>query len=45
MKKIKQIQVKFFKKESIFNRIDTESFALYRQMMEDRYGNFKDEEE
>ena len=45
MKKIKQIQVKFFKKESIFNRIDTESLALYRQMMADRYGNFKDEEE
>jgi hypothetical protein len=45
MKKTKQIQVKFFKEESIFNRIDTESLALYRQMMADRYGNFKDEEE
>ena len=45
MKKTKQIQVKFFKEESIFNRIDRESLALYRQMMADRYGNFKEEEE
>ena len=45
MKKTKQIHVKFFKEESIFNRIDRESLALYRQMMADRYGNFKDEEE
>ena len=27
MKKTKQIQVKFFKEESIFNRIDRESLA------------------
>ena len=45
MKKTKQIQVKFFKEVSIFNHIDSESLALYRQMMADRYGNFKDEEE
>ena len=45
MKKTKQIQVKFFKEESIFNSIERESLALYRQMMADRYGNFKDEEE
>lgn len=45
MKKTKQIQVKFFKKESIFNHIDRESLELYRQMMADLYGNFKDEEE
>jgi len=45
MKKTKQIQVKFFKEESIFNRIDRESLALYRQMMADRYGYFKEEEE
>ena len=45
MKKTKQNQVKFFNKESIFNLIDRESLALYRQMMADRYGNFKDEEE
>ena len=45
MKKTKQIQVKFFKEESIFNHIDRESLELYRQMMADRYSNFKDEEE
>ena len=45
MKKTKQIQVKFFKEESIFNRIDRQSLSLYRQMMADRYGNFKDDEE
>ncbi len=45
MKKTKQIQVKFFNKESIFNRIDRECLALYRQMMAERYGYFKDEEE
>ena len=45
MKKTKQIQVKSFKEESIFNRIDRESLLLYRQMMADRYENFKDEEE
>ena len=45
MKKTKQIQVKFFKEESIFNPIDRQSLSLYRQMMADRYGNFKDEEE
>ena len=45
MKKTKQIQVKFLKEESIFNLIDRKSLVLYRQMMADRYGNFKDEEE
>ena len=45
MKKTKQIQVKFFKEESIFNHIDRESLELYRQMMVDLYGNFKGEEE
>lgn len=45
MKKTKQIQVKFFNKESIFNLIDRESLELYRQMMAERYGNFKGEEE
>ena len=45
MKKTKQIQVKFFKEESIFNRIDLESLELYRQMMADRYGSLNDEEE
>ena len=45
MGELNQIQVKFFKEESIFNQIDRESLALYRQMMADRYGNFKEEEE
>ncbi|MDA0326296.1 MAG: hypothetical protein O3C41_00520 [Bacteroidetes bacterium] len=45
MKKTKQFQVKFFKEESIYNHIDRESLELYRQMMADRYGYFKDEEE
>ena len=45
MKKTKQIQVKFLKETSIFNRIDSESLALYRQMMADRYGRLSDEEE
>ena len=45
MKKTKQIQVKFFKEESILNQIDRKSLELYRQMMADRYSNFKDEEE
>ena len=45
MKKTKQIQVKFFKEESILNHIDRENLELYRQMMADRYGYFKDEEE
>lgn len=45
MKKTKQIQVKFFKEESIFNRIDRESLELYCQMMTDRYGSLNDEEE
>jgi hypothetical protein len=45
MKKTKQIQIKFFKEESIFNLIDRESLELYRQMMAERYGYYKDEEE
>ena len=45
MKKTKQIQVQFFKEESIFNLIDLESLELYRQMMADHYGSLNDEEE
>jgi hypothetical protein len=41
-KKVKKIQVKFFKKEkelqSIFNTIDKKSLKLYAEMMRDRYG-------
>jgi len=45
MKKTKQIQVKFFKEESIFNLFDLETLELYRQMMTDRYGSQNGEEE
>ena len=45
MKKTKDIQVKFFKEESIFNLFDTQSLTLYRQMMADRYANLHNEEE
>ena len=45
MKKTEQIQVKFFKEESIFNLFDLESLELYRQMMADRHGNPNSEEE
>ena len=45
MKKTKQIQVKFFKEESIFNLLDTQSLTLYRQMMADRYTGLNQEEE
>ena len=45
MKKTKQIQVKLFKEAAIFNHIDSESLALFRQMMADRYGRLNDEEE
>ena len=45
MKKTKEIQIKFFKEESIFNLFDTQSLTLYHQMMVDRYGYFEDEEE
>ena len=45
MKKTKQIQVKFFKEESIFTLFDTQSLTLYRQMMVDRYAGLNNEEE
>ena len=45
MKNTKQIQVKFFNEESIFNLFDLESLELYRQMMADRYGSPNSEEE
>ena len=41
----KQVQVKFFKEASIFDQIDVESLALFREMMADRYGRLNDEEE
>ena len=45
MKKTKQIQVKFFKEETIFNFFDSESLGLYHKMMTDRYGSLNDEDE
>ena len=45
MKKTNQIQIKFFKEESIFNQIDSESLELYCQIMSDRYGSLNDQEE
>ena len=41
----KKIQVKFIKEESIFDQIDFESLALFREMMADRYRSLHDEEE
>ena len=41
----KKIQVKFIKEESIFDQIDVESLALYREMMADRYQSLHDDEE
>ena len=40
----KKVQVKFIKEASIFDQIDVESLALYREMMADRY-QFLDEGE
>ena len=41
----KQVQVKFIKEASIFDQIDVESLALFREMMADRYGSLNEEEE
>ena len=41
----KKVQVKFFKEASIFDHIDFESLALFREMMADRYGRLNDKEE
>ena len=41
----KKVQVKFIKEESIFDQIDVESLALFREMMADRYQSLHDEEE
>ena len=40
----KKVQVKFIKEESIFDQIDFESLALFREMMADRYRSLHDEE-
>ena len=41
----KKVQVKFSKEASIFDQIDVESLALFREMMADRYGRLNDKEE
>ena len=41
----KKVQVKFLKEESIFDQIDVESLALFREMMADRYRSLYEEEE
>jgi len=41
----KKVQVKFIKEASIFDQIDVESLALFREMMADRYGRLNDKEE
>ena len=41
----KKVQVKFSKEASIFDQIDIESLALFREMMADRYRSLHDEEE
>jgi hypothetical protein len=41
----KKVQVKFFKEASIFDEIDVESLALFREMMADRYRLLHDEDD
>ena len=41
----KKVQVKFSKEASIFDQIDVESLALFREMMADRYSSLHNEEE
>ena len=39
----KKVQVKFIKEESIFDQIDVESLALFREIMADRYRSLHDD--
>ncbi len=41
----KKVQVKFIKEESIFDQIDVESLALFREMMADRYRSLDSDKE
>ena len=41
----KKVHVKFIKEASIFDQIDVESLALFREMMADRYQSLHDDEE
>ena len=40
----KKVQVKFIKETSIFDQIDVESLALFREMMADCYRSLHDDE-
>ena len=40
----KKVQIKFIKEASIFDQIDVESLALFREMMADRYRSLHDDE-
>ena len=40
----KKVQVKFSKEASIFDQIDVESLALFREMMAERYRSFHDDD-
>ena len=40
-----EVQVKFIKEASIFDQIDVESLALFREMMADRYRSLDEGEE
>ena len=41
----KKVQVKFIKEASIFDQIDDESLALFREMMADRYQTLHDDDD
>ena len=41
----KKVQVKFIKEASIFDQIDVESLALFREMMADRYQTLHDDDD
>ena len=41
----KKVHVKFSKEASIFDQIDVESLALFREMMADRYRSLHDDDE
>jgi hypothetical protein len=43
--KTKELQVKFFKEESLFDHINYDSLLLFREMMADRFRDYESEEE
>ncbi len=40
----KKVQIKMFKKKRLFNSIDYNSLALFREMMADRYRSYDENE-